>query len=198
MAEKTAPGVGLLGKKKELVVPSRKTMNFVHHQSPINLKRLIPVLVVLIAIAAVLGKVGLYDQIAKKTAAYSELSDRQMQLAALTARLADYDAVEKEYGRFSYAFMTDSEVASVDRMQTFELIESVIMTNAVVENLAINDNTLTLNIHGLTLNQATEMVKQLEDSPLVETATIYNASADNGKDAVIFMTVQLMKEVVEE
>ena len=198
MAENTGAAMPVLGKKKELAVPSKRTMNFVHHQSSVSLKRLLPVIAVVVVAAALLAKFGLYDQIQKKTAAYAELSERQTQLSLLNAGLVNYADVEAEYTRFSSSYQTEKEKAIVDRMQALELIETVIMPKAVVENIAINDNVISLSIHGLTLNQASEMVKELEASEIVGSATIYNATADNGKEAVISMTIQLERKAAEE
>lgn len=181
-------------KKDNLVIPSKKTMNFVHHKSSFNLKKVLPIVLVVILVAAVFVKFGIMDQLDKKTAAYSELSLKQEQLAVINAKLAGYDELEQQYGRYSYGWMNDSEVNMVSRMDVLALVEQKIVPAAVVENLAVNNNVLTLNIHGITLEQASTMVKSLEDSPLVTSATVYNAVAANAEEASIFMSIVLTKE----
>lgn len=181
-------------KKDNLVIPSKKTMNFVHHKSSFNLKKVLPIVLVVILVAAVFVKFGIMDQLDKKTAAYSELSLMQEQLAVINAKLAGYDELEQQYGRYSYGWMNDSEVNMVSRMDVLALVEQKIVPAAVVENLAVNNNVLTLNIHGITLEQASTMVKSLEDSPLVTSATVYNAVAANAEEASIFMSIVLTKE----
>ena len=183
------------GKKKgAIVAPTKKTMNFVHHQSSINYKKLIPILVLIILVAAVFAKVGILDQLDKKTAAYNELALKQEQLAAVNARLAGYDELSKQYGRYSYGWMNSSEVNLVSRMDVLALVEEKIAPAAIIENLAVNNNVLTMNIHGITLEQASAMVKSLEESGLVISATVYNAVAEEAQEASIFMSIILTKE----
>lgn len=187
--------LALKGKKKgAVVVPSKKTMNFVHHQSSFNPKKVIPLVLVAVIIIAVFFKFGIMDQLDKKTAAYNELSLKQEQLAAVNTRLAGYDELEKQYGRYSYGWMDENEVNMVSRMDVLALVEEKITPASVVENLAVNNNVLTLNIHGITLEQASAMVKSLEESPLVSSATVYNAVAENAEEASIFMSIILTKE----
>lgn len=181
-------------KKGAVVAPSKKTMNFVHHQSNVNYKRLIPVLLVLIIVAAVFAKVGILDQLDKKTAAYNELAQKQEMLAAVNSRLAGYPELEKEYGRYSYGWMNETEVNMVSRMDVLKLVEDKISRAAVIENLAVNNNVLTMNIHGITLEQASAMVKSLEQSDLVVSATVYNAVAEEAEEAKIFISIILTKE----
>ena len=183
-----------VSKKNAVVAPSKKTMNFVHHQSSINLKKLVPVVLVILIVAAVFVKFGVLDPLDKKTAALNELSLKQEQLAAVEAKLSGYDELAKEYGRYSFGWMNETEVNLVSRMDLLGLIESRIANKAIIDNLAVNNNVLTLNIHGITLEQASSMVKNLEASDLVESASVYNAVADNAEEAQIFMSIILTKE----
>ncbi len=183
-----------VSKKNAVVAPSKKTMNFVHHQSSINLKKLVPVVLVILIVAAVFVKFGVLDPLDKKTAALNELSLKQEQLAAVEAKLSGYDELAKEYGRYSYGWMNETEVNLVSRMDVLGLIESRIANKAIIDNIAVNNNVLTLNIHGITLEQASSMVKNLEASDLVESASVYNAVADNAEEAQIFMSIILTKE----
>ena len=187
----------LIKKKDALVIPSKKTMNFVHHQSSFNPKKVIPIVLVLIIIIGVFVNIGIMDQLDKKTAAYGALAQKQEQLAAVNAKLTGYDELAQQYGRYSYGWMNDSEVNMVSRMDVLALVEEEITRAAVVENLAVNNNVLTLNIHGITLEQASGMVKSLEASPLVTSATVYNAVAADGETASIFMSIILTKEAAE-
>lgn len=181
-------------KKAAAQLPGKKTMNFVHHQSSINLKKLVPVLLVICIAAALFAKFGFIDPLAKKTAAYNELTLKQEQLAAINTKLAGYDELALEYGRYSYGWMNDTEVNMVSRMDVLKLIEKEISNKAVIEDIAVNNNVLTLNIHGITLEQASAMVKRLEQQDLVSSAAVYNAVAEEAEEARIFMSIILTKE----
>lgn len=181
-------------KQKAVQMPGKKTMNFVHHQSSFNLKKVLPVLVIILAIGAVFAKFGFMDPLAEKTAAYKELAQKQEQLAAINAKLTGYEELTKEYGRYSYGWMDETEVNMVSRMDVLHLVEEEISSKAYIDNLAVNNNVLTLNIHGITLEQASAMVKSLEERGLVESAAVYNAVAEQAEEAKIFMSIILTKE----
>lgn len=181
-------------KKNAVQVPSKKTMNFVHHQSSINLKRVLPLVLVILIAGLVFAKFGFIDPLARKTAAYNDLTVKQEQLAAINAKLAGYDELAMEYGRYSYGWMNDTEVNMVSRMDVLNLVEQEISSKAYIDNMAVNNNVLTLNIHGITLEQASTMVKSLEESSLVRSAAVYNAVAAEAEEAQIFMSIILTKE----
>ena len=183
-----------LTKQKAVQMPSKKTMNFVHHQSSFDLKKVLPVLIVILAIGIVFAKVGFMDPLAEKTAAYNELAQKQEQLAAINTKLTGYDELAKEYGRYSYGWMDETEVNMVSRMDVLHLVEEEISSKAYIDNLAVNNNVLTLNIHGITLEQASAMVKSLEERGLVESAAVYNAVAEEAEEAKIFMSIIMTKE----
>ena len=180
--------------KKTPALPSKKTMNFVHHESSFNPKKVLPLAIVVVLVAGLFAKFGIMDQLDKKTAAYNDLAQRQEQLAVVNNKLAGYDELAKQYGRYSYGWMSESEVNMVTRMDVLALVEEKISPAAVIENIAVNANVLTLNIHGITLEQASAMVKSLEESEMVTSATVYNADAANAEEASIFLSIILTKE----
>lgn len=181
-------------KKNAVQYPSKKTMNFVHHQSGINLKKLIPVLVLVLIIGALFAKFAILDPLAKRDVALGELTDKQTQLALINGKLTGYEELAQQYGRYSYGWMNETEVNMVSRMDVLQLVEQEIATKAIIDNMAVNNNVLTLNIHGITLEQASTMVRSLEERGLVESAAVYNAVAEQAKEAEIFMSIIMTKE----
>lgn len=181
-------------KKAAIVAPSKKTMNFVHHQSSFDPKKVIPIVLIVLIVAAVFLKFGVLDMLNKKAAAQAELDQKQQQLALIEAKLEGYDELAMEYGRYSYGWMNDTEVNMVSRMDVLDLIEKKISPKATIDNFAVNNNVLTMNIHGITLEEASKMVKSLEATELVESASVYNAVAEEAEEAKIFMSINLTKE----
>ena len=181
-------------KKAAVQLPSKKTMNFVHHESSINVKKMLPLVLVIIVAMGVFAKFAILDPLDKKTAAYTELGLKQQQLDAVNAKLSGYDELEKEYGRYSYGWMNETEVNMVNRMDVLRMVEEEIASKAFIDNLAVNNNVLTLNIHGITLEQASAMVKSLEARGLVQSAAVYNVVAEEAEEAEIFMSIIMAKE----
>ena len=181
-------------KKNAVQYPIKKTMNFVHHQSGINLKKLIPALVLVLIIGALFAKFAILDPLAKRDVALGELTDKQTQLALINGKLTGYEELAQQYGRYSYGWMNETEVNMVSRMDVLQLVEQEIATKAIIDNMAVNNNVLTLNIHGITLEQASTMVRSLEERGLVESAAVYNAVAEQAEEAEIFMSIIMTKE----
>lgn len=195
MADKKTPKKTT--KKNTVAAPSKQTMNFVHHQSSFNPKKVVPIVLVIVIFAALFTKFGIMDPLAKKTAAYAELAMKQEQLAAINAKLTGYDELAMKYGRYSYGWMSETEVNMVSRMDVLNLVEKEIANKAVIDNMAVNNNVLTLNIHGITLEQASDMVKRLENNDLVQSAYVYTAVAEEAEEAQIFISINLTKEAAE-
>ena len=189
---------GVLGKKKAVVAPTKQTMNFVHHESSLNLRKIAPLALILIVAAVLFTKFGIIDQLDKKVTANRDLSTKQEQLSILNAKLSGYDELAADYGRYSYGWMNENEVNTVDRMDILSLIQSKIMPKATVESYSINGNTLNLNLYGITLDQASALIESLEKIDLVESVSVKGASAQDGVEASIPMSIILTKEVPEE
>ena len=183
-----------VSKKKAVQMPSKKTMNFARRQSNFNPKRVIPIILVIIIVAVAFAKFAIMDPMDKKAAAYADLSYKKVELAAVNAKLADYDALSHEYGRYSYGWMNETEISLVSRIDALNLVEKQIANKAVIKNMAVNNNVLTLNIKGITLKEASDMVAKLEMNDLVESAAVYNATAAEAEEAEIFMSIILTKE----
>ena len=180
--------------KVSAAAPTKKTMNFSHHVSSFDLRKMMPAIIVIVIVIGLFAKFGIIDQLSKKTSAFAELSDIQTQQEVLNAKLKDYPELEKQYGRYSYGWMSEDEVSLVDRMEVYKLIESKVMDAAVIENFAVNGNVITMNMRGITLKEASAVVKDLESSDMVDSAYVYSAEAENAEQAQMFMTINISKE----
>ena len=183
--------------KKAAVVPSKQTINFAHQAKKVDPVRLVLFIVLALVVLAAAVKFGVLDQEAKRAVAESQLADKQAQMDEINAKLGGYDELAAKYGRYSYGWMNENETGLVNRMDVLKLLEDQVMRAAIVEDFSISDNVLTLNIHGITLERASSIVKELENSPLVKSASVYSASAEEAQEASIFMSVILTKEAAE-
>ena len=177
-----------------VTVPAKKTMNFIRPRGGFEPKRIIPGVILVLVLGALFAKFAILDPLARKEEAGSELVRKQAQLEALTDRLAGYEELEKQYGRYSCGWMNEQEVSLVSRMDMLELVEEKIAPVAVIEDMAVNSNVLTMHIHGITLEQAGALVKSLEQSPLVISASVNEADADDAREARIFLSILLTRE----
>lgn len=179
--------------RKGMVNEGKNTMNFVRYESAFSLKKVLPVILVLVLAAALITKFGFMDPLAEKKAAYDYLAQKEEELAQVNLQLEGYDELSDKYARYSYGLMTDSEINLVDRMDILALMEMEIATKAIIDNLAVNNNVLTMNIYGITLEEASTIVNRLESDELVTHASVNSASAEDGKEARIFISITLAK-----
>lgn len=183
--------------KKGRISERKRTMNFVHHESNFKLRNVLPVILVLAIALPLFAKIGFLDPLEDKNRAYNQLATKQEQLVEIQSRLGDFEELSKKYGRYSYGLMNESEINLVNRMDVLNLVEKEIASKASVENIAVNNNVLTMNIYGVTLEQASTIVNRLESNDLVSQASVNSATASDGVEARIFISITLTKEVKE-
>lgn len=183
--------------RKAANTASKKTMNFVRTQPIFNAKKFLPVLAIIVVVVAVLAYFGIITPLMQKTAAMNKLSAKQDELATLQATLVSFSELEDQYGRYSYGWMNENEVNTVDRMEILDIISKKIMNKAQVEDYSISENVLTMNIKGLSLDEVSKLTTELEEIDIVEKASVYNATAPEAEEAEITMSVILAKEVSE-
>jgi hypothetical protein len=184
--------------QKAAVVANKPTLNLAFHEPVFHPARVLPLVVILAAGMLLFTEFGIVMPMAKKNKAYAELGEKQTQLQSITVQLQGYDELMEQYGRYSTGFMTQTEISLVDRMQAIALIDNIVAPVASVQNYAINNNALTLNISGVTLEQTSALVQALEANSLVNNVTVYTAKADDPSlQAQVAMTVVLQKEGAE-
>ncbi|MCQ2463918.1 MAG: hypothetical protein MJ177_11070 [Clostridia bacterium] len=181
-----------LPKKGSAAQQEKMTMNFARRSSGIDVKKLAPVLGVILVIALVFFKFGIMDRLGEKNAAYKLLNEKQSTIDELSLKLSGYDKLHEKYGRYSYGWMNEDEVNAIDRMDIMNLIEKKIMPYASISDFSISGNVITLNLFGVTLKQTSTIVKTVEKDKLVKSASVYNASAQDADKADVLMSIVLI------
>ena len=164
---------------KKMVTTAKVTMNFARHKREFNPTKIAIVALVIVVATLLFTKFAILDPLQQKTDALTELSGKQDQMAVLNARLAGWDELQALYGRYSYGWMTEAESGLVDRMEVITILEKIIDKSAVIEDFAINYNILNVNISGLSLDQTSTLVKELEADPQVTSASVYTAKSED-------------------
>ena len=170
---------------------AKQTMNFVRHTSSFQLRRVLPVMLATVLVLLVFLKAGLLAPLPQKTRAYEALSQKQTQLAQLNDYLADYTELEQQFLRYGTSLLAPQEAALVSREDALTLVEQAIAGRATMVDLTVNLNILTFHIQDVTLEEAGSIVSALESSPLVASASIHSASANDGKQATLFISIVL-------
>lgn len=182
--------------------PTKRTLNLVIRETPwYSPSRMAPILLAIVAATVLFSKFAVSDRLAQVQMAQVENQRLQQSIAQLQQSYADYDQVAAQYHRYSYAAFTQAELAQADRMAVLELLETTVMPTAQVRNLAVNSNSLSLTLAGITLEQASSLVASLESSGIVDTVAVYTAGYDQNRlegDAVRLLTMAITLAQAQE
>lgn len=174
--------------------PTKKTINLVvREKSKTRPGRVIPMVLVVAALAAIFGKLAVADRLARVEQARTALSEVQLEVAELMEITAEYDEIQLEYGRFTTSWMTDEEHALVDRLAVLELVRGELIPGARVKQFSVNGNQLAVDLAGVTLEGTSGIVQRLSALDLVDSVAVYTASTQmqSGEEAEISMTITL-------
>ena len=198
--------------KRKAVYPTKTSMNLFYKPdrttkpSTIALYTLF-VLVVLLG----LSKWLVYDVWMEKAEAERSLAAAQDELSGVMLQLADYNEVQMRYIRYS---ATEEERNLVDRLEVLAMLEEA-AGRAWMSTITINGDKVTTQVSNVTLAQVAEIVRRLEESPLVAGTVVQTAAtsgnaqnvtnwwgetvaADSWDLVQASITIQLQKEVAEE
>lgn len=116
---------------------------------------------------------------------------------------AAYDRVLLEYRTYSMDWMTaagsEDIPAAVDRQTALDLLEQEMLSHGSLTALQITQNTMNVDMSGMTLDQISAMFARLRLSPIVDSVSLSVASTEAGKAATIMdFTVRIELRQPEE
>lgn len=116
---------------------------------------------------------------------------------------AAYDRVLLEYRTYSMDWMTaagsEDIPAAVDRQAALDLLEQEMLSHGSLTVLQITQNTMNVDMSGMTLDQISAMFARLRLSPIVDSVSLSVASTEEGKAATIMdFTVRIELRQPEE
>lgn len=116
---------------------------------------------------------------------------------------AAYDRVLLEYRTYSMDWMTaagsEDIPAAVDRQAALDLLEQEMLSHGSLTALQITQNTMNVDMSGMTLDQISAMFARLRLSPIVDSVSLSVASTEAGKAATIMdFTVRIELRQPEE
>lgn len=174
------------GKRARGHLPTKKDINLaVIGEEHINALVALPSILLILLAAALFSKFLVYDRMQEVSAAWREVSRLQSQLDAGYEELADYAELAELYAHYTFSGMTEEEKERIDRVEVLSLIDRLILPQAGVEDLAINGNTMTLNMSGNTLQEINLLVQKLEADPVVDFCSVTTAVSKGENNAPV-------------
>jgi hypothetical protein len=189
-------------KSEKYRYPTKTTMNLIaEEQRASTLFRAILVVILvalLLAAGYIYGVEGINDKIAEKE---SYVASLQSQLDGYYAKLSDYAEVAANYRKYSYGYMSEQEVAIVDRIDILDVIESEIMTIAIINRVTIAGNIVAVQFTGLTLEEISNLMLKLEAHDIVSAVSVSTAGTnekESGLTANMVITFANVDKTADE
>lgn len=140
----------------------------------------------LVTVVVNFGVLQQYRRLDKAQAAYDRV---HTQYVSAQEALSDYDRVLLEYRTYSMDWMTaagsEDIPAAVDRQAALDLLEQEMLSHGSLTALQITQNTMNVDMSGMTLDQISAMFARLRLSPIVDSVSLSVASTEEGKAATI-------------
>lgn len=154
----------------------------------------------LVTVVVNFGVLQQYRCLDKAQAAYDRVHTQYM---SAQEALSDYDRVLLEYRTYSMDWMTaagsEDIPAAVDRQAALDLLEQEMLSHGSLTALQITQNTMNVDMSGMTLDQISAMFARLRLSPIVDSVSLSVASTEEGKAATIMdFTVRIELRQPEE
>ena len=153
----------------------------------------------LVTVVVNFGVLQQYRRLDKAQAAYDRV---HTQYVSAQEALSDYDRVLLEYRTYSMEWATDGSEDNgtlVDRQKALDLLEQEMLSHGSLTSLQITQNTMNVDMSGMTLDQISAMFARLRLSPIVDSVSLSVASTEEGKAATIMdFTVRIELRQPEE
>ena len=180
-------------------LPVKRTVNLaVVDEKHINPGIAVPAIILIIIAAALFGKFAVADRLALLSEARAEQREQQRRVDAAYDQIASYGDLTDEYRHYTYEDFTESELTLADRLGLLELIDEKILPNAVLRSWAVSDNTLALEISGITLDEVSQLTELLQADERVQFCAVSTASTIDDDDGQKVYTSPYAEEEYEE
>ena len=179
--EKKASGLSFSakGRTRSAKLASKRTMNLYYKATDGNsMIVVIPAAIILFIAVACLAKFGVLDRYSRLDTLRSEVASQRNQLAAYNSALTDYDEVQEQYRRYTNYYMSDEELALVNRLEMLQILQDCSAGNAVLESIGISENMVVLSAVMPDLDTLAVFKKSLENDEHVVSVTVNSANRE--------------------
>lgn len=192
---------GMFAGTKQTKYPTKTTINMAAcGRTEAAGKTLVIGMAVIAVLVLLVVKFCVFDQYARLSRAEADYNSVYQKNQELADRVSDYDEVMLEYRAYSMSFISDKNdenFVGVDRKEVLDLIETVMMKRGQVLSIEIYENTAKISMKGMNLEEISEMIRSLKNSPIVSEAQLNIAHTDENKPASVLsfsVTIYLQQE----
>lgn len=185
---------------KKAVYPTKRTLNLaIKEKSPFRASRLVPLLLIILVAAFCFSKFAVVDRINEMNQKQAQAAQLAAENTALTVAVQEYPEVYREYIKYSVDWMDYNERTMIDRTDALDIIEKELVPYCAVRSVAITGNTASLQLSGITLQEASGLVQNLVSRDDVADVAVFSADTNNeqGLNASIAMLITMEPKNME-
>lgn len=187
-----------LNKTKKTAYPTKTTLNLcVRERVSLPIGKALPLILVIVLLAGVFGKFAVADRLEKVRVLESEAYAVEAQRDVLMLELRDYADVQEQYNKYSLSWMDASEQNLLPRSEMLDLLQTMLMPRCGVQQFSANDNTMSVTLSNITLDETSKLVQDLYALNHVTNVAVYTASTeeeDSAKQATVSMVITMGHE----
>lgn len=137
-------------------------------------------LAVIALMAGLVARFGVMEQYQRLSEAQSAYGEVHSRLAACREKLEDYDLVLTEYRSCSLDGITEDgdQTVTVSRQAVLDLVESIMMSRGKVISVNILDDTVDVEMSGMSLDRISAMFTVIEAEPIVRSVELNMAATE--------------------
>ncbi len=156
----------------------------------VNLKILIPAIILCLLIIGAVGKFVVYDQFAELAKEFRISNQLSNQLEAKNSIIRESGNLAVEYAHYTWDGMTDEEKSRVKRTETADLVDFISDQGADVEYFSLSGTVMTVNLHARSLESVSKLLQAIQEQDIVESTSVtYAATKDKDTDETVMIIV---------
>lgn len=174
-------------------LPEKTHMNLaVADQKTVELRRAVPVGILLLALVLAFAKFGVFDFVDHVHQKSSELSQQRAVLAGYEAQLADYDEVLSKCQSYEANDLTADGIA-FSALDALKLVDETVAPMARIVAVDCEGGVISLNLGGISLDETGSLVNALYARPEVANVSVSSAATGRGAadETTVAMTITL-------
>ncbi|MGI6105887.1 MAG: hypothetical protein ACOYD7_06855 [Raoultibacter sp.] len=183
---------GAKSAKKNGSYPTKTKINLVSSGAKQeNRTTIIALFLVFIVLLAIFVKFAVIDPLASVEASNKRVQTAQTQLNDLKAQNSSMSELGDQYSKYVVAGMTPEETELVNRTEIVDLIRTKIMGTSVLSSVKISGNTVAVTCQGISLQDASVVVRNIEQDERVSHVTVSTAQEKDGSAATATFEIML-------
>lgn len=173
-------------KKEKVVLPKKKTINFISDRTSKNNRTAIIVFAIFMVCLALFTKFCVIDQLNKVAKAERAYNQMEAQVNEYRNQLNDYNKVQAEYNEMVGSFLTETELSYNDRMDMIRMVEKDIMETVDVQSITIANNTIRVVTGLTTMDTVSHIVSVLDADSRNSYVTVTTTKAEKDRNDYIY------------